>query len=65
MFLMSILIEQIKEKLTKHLMPTQLEVINESHQHNVPPGSESHFKIIIVSQAFESEKFTYEASRNL
>jgi len=30
-----------------------LEVINESDRHNVPPDSESHFKIVLVAQAFE------------
>ncbi|MCC6207301.1 MAG: BolA/IbaG family iron-sulfur metabolism protein [Gammaproteobacteria bacterium] len=30
-----------------------LEVINESHRHNVPPGSESHFKLVLVAEAFE------------
>ncbi len=43
----------ILEALTKTFQPSHLEVINESHQHNVPPGSESHFKVIIVSQTFD------------
>ncbi len=30
-----------------------LEVINESHRHNVPPGSESHFKLVLVADAFD------------
>lgn len=34
---------------------THLEVINESHKHNVPKGSESHFKVVIVSDLFESK----------
>ena len=29
-----------------------MEVINESDQHNVPPGSESHFKLVLVSNDF-------------
>ncbi|MFO7704601.1 MAG: BolA family protein, partial [Halopseudomonas sp.] len=29
-----------------------LELVNESHMHSVPPGSESHFKAVIVSQQF-------------
>jgi BolA protein len=44
----------IQAKLTEELAPQHLEVINESAMHNVPPGSESHFKVLIVSQAFES-----------
>ncbi len=42
----------IETKLTEALQPDHLEVINESSNHNVPPGSESHFKVVIVSQAF-------------
>lgn len=44
----------IEEKLTEALTPSHLEVINESHMHAVPPGSESHFKVIVVSEAFQS-----------
>lgn len=35
------------------LSPHFLEVKNESHLHNVPPGSESHFKVTIVSPQFD------------
>jgi stress-induced morphogen len=31
-----------------------LEVINESHTHNVPKNSETHFKVVIVSPVFEN-----------
>ncbi|MEM7195910.1 MAG: BolA/IbaG family iron-sulfur metabolism protein [Pseudomonadota bacterium] len=41
------------EKKLSALEPFHLEVINESHQHNVPPNSETHFKVIIVSDKFE------------
>lgn len=44
--------EQIEEKLNKCIEPWHLEVINESPNHNVPDGAESHFKIIIVSEKF-------------
>lgn len=30
-----------------------LEVVNESGRHSVPPGSESHFKVTVVSDSFE------------
>jgi len=43
----------IEDKLRAALSPGHLEVINESHMHNVPPGSESHFKVVVVSPAFE------------
>ena len=44
--------QTIETKLNKKLKISHLEVINESHQHNVPAGSESHFKLIIVSIDF-------------
>ena len=46
-------LERIQEKLSAALAPTHLEVENESHNHNVPKGSETHFKVLIVSDAFE------------
>ena len=30
-----------------------LEVVNESSRHSVPPGSESHFKVTVVSDSFK------------
>jgi BolA protein len=45
----------IEEKLTQQMQPSHLEVINESSNHNVPPGSESHFKVIIVSDEFKDK----------
>ena len=47
--------ETIERKLTEGLAVLHLEVINESGQHNVPPGSESHFKVIVVSDTFEGK----------
>jgi len=43
----------IEQKLTDQLNPSHLEVINESNNHNVPAGSESHFKVVIVSKSFD------------
>jgi BolA protein len=43
---------EIEQKLSNNIDIHHLEVINESNQHNVPPGSESHFKAIIVSDDF-------------
>jgi stress-induced morphogen len=45
--------ERIQEKLSRALSPEHLDVENESRMHNVPPGSETHFKVLIVSAAFE------------
>lgn len=46
----------IIEKLTAALSPVYLEVINESDNHHVPPNSETHFKVIIASEAFEGQR---------
>lgn len=45
----------IENKL-RTLQPRYLEVVNESYKHNVPAGSESHFKVIIVSDQFKGQK---------
>ncbi len=37
------------------LNPVHLEVANESHMHNVPPGSESHFRVTVVSDQFNGK----------
>ncbi len=47
--------EKITAKLNKAFSPEHLEVINESFMHNVPEGSESHFKILIVCDDFEDK----------
>ena len=41
---------QIEQKLIETFEPSHLEVIDESHRHNVPPGAESHFKLIVVTE---------------
>ncbi|MFT4918681.1 MAG: BolA protein [Zhongshania aliphaticivorans] len=46
--------ETIHAKLTAALMPSHLEVINESHMHSVPANSETHFKLVLVAEAFSS-----------
>lgn len=43
---------QIESELTTLLNPTVLQVVNESNQHNVPPNSETHFKVVVVSEDF-------------
>ncbi len=48
--------ETIQQKLQQAFSPVHLEVINESHMHNVPKGSESHFKVVLVSDVFQGEK---------
>ena len=46
----------LEAALIEALAPTVLEVLNESHSHNVPPGSESHFRVTVVSDAFAGER---------
>lgn len=48
--------EKIEQKIAAALPCMHLEVINESNKHNVPPGSESHFKVVLVSDAFDGQK---------
>ena len=43
----------IEETLNRTFSPGHLEVINESYNHSVPKGSETHFKVVVVSQSFE------------
>lgn len=45
--------QSIESKLQAALSPLHLEVVNESSMHNVPKGSETHFKVLVVSPVFE------------
>ena len=45
----------IENKLANGIKLLHREVINESNNHNVPPGSESHFKVVLVSSEFEGQ----------
>jgi BolA protein len=49
--------DRLRRKLDDAFSPEYLNVLNESGRHNVPPGSESHFRVTIVSDRFD------EASR--
>ncbi len=48
--------QSIETKLASGLQPELLEVINESHMHSVPPNSETHFKVTLVSAAFDGKR---------
>ncbi|XP_007485419.1 bolA-like protein 1 [Monodelphis domestica] len=43
----------IRAKLEQALCPEVLEIRNESSGHAVPPGSETHFRVAVVSSRFE------------
>lgn len=46
---------KIREKL-QVFTPVELQVVNESHMHSVPRGSETHFKVVLVSPQFEGKR---------
>ena len=48
--------ESIRAKLDAEFTPTYLQVVNESFMHAVPEGSESHFKIVIVTDEFDDKR---------
>ncbi|MBD0784869.1 BolA/IbaG family iron-sulfur metabolism protein [Vibrio sp. Y2-5] len=51
------MIQQVIEtKLQDTFQPHHLQVVNESYMHNVAPGSESHFKVVIVTSSFEGQR---------
>lgn len=45
--------QAIEQKLTESFSVMHLQVENESHMHSVPPNSETHFKVTLVSNEFE------------
>jgi len=45
----------IREKLQAALKPLHCDIINESYMHNVPKNSETHFKIVVVSDKFDKQ----------
>ncbi len=47
--------QSISSKLSDALQPEHLEVLNESHMHKVAPGSETHFRVVVVSERFRGE----------
>lgn len=53
---MSSVAEFIEKRLSDALAPVHLSVINESHMHNVPPNSQTHFKVVVASAAFTGQR---------
>lgn len=45
--------QRLSDKLTQALTPVFLHIEDESGNHSVPEGSESHFKVVVVSSKFE------------
>ena len=50
------IVQQEIEALLQRFNPDFLEVLNESHQHSVPPNSETHFKVVLVSPSFDGKR---------
>jgi BolA-like protein 1 len=57
----------VTDAITRNLQtafhPSHLEVINESRMHKVPKDSETHFKVIVVSEEFEKVKTPIQRHR--
>ena len=48
-------LQRIESVLDEHIPLMHLEVLDESGNHSVPDGAESHFKVVLVSTDFESQ----------
>ena len=48
--------QELRARLERSFDPVELQVINESHQHNVPLNSQTHFKVVLVSAAFVGKR---------
>ena len=48
--------QQIEDQLAAQFAPHFLDVANESHQHNVPPNSETHLRVVLVSDVFDGKR---------
>lgn len=44
--------QAIDKRIRDAFAPQHIELVNESFMHNVPPGSESHFKLVLVADSF-------------
>lgn len=47
--------ERIRTNLETGIECWHLDVVNESHMHSVPANSETHFRVIVVSPAFDGQ----------
>ena len=47
---------EIEQQLTREFAPLFLDVSNESHQHSVPVNSETHFRVVLVSDRFDNRR---------
>lgn len=54
---------QIDQRINEEVDVHHMTLENESYMHNVPEGSESHFKLILVSDAFEGKRLVQRHQR--
>ena len=47
---------EIESALETTFDPAHMEVANESHMHSVPPNSETHFRVVLVSAQFDGKR---------
>lgn len=47
--------DRISSILNSALSPVHMEIENESHMHSVPKNSETHFKVLAVSEKFDGK----------
>lgn len=47
--------QRIENLLNTEFAPIHISVENESHNHSVPKNSETHFKLIVVSDKFQGQ----------
>ena len=47
---------EIESILAEQFQPQWLEVLNESHMHSVPANSETHFRVVLVSELFTDKR---------
>ena len=47
---------RIHSRLREALAPVHVHLVNESHKHSVAPGSETHWNLVIVSEAFAGKR---------
>ncbi len=61
----------LQQSLLTKLQPLHLDIVNESNNHSVPANSETHFRVVIVSEAFtnksrvQSHQIVYATVRHL
>lgn len=46
----------LRERLEAHFEPQWLALENESHQHSVPADSQTHFRLVLVSERFAGQR---------